>query len=85
MFSANFNHELLVQMVKNGADLLDNSNITLSFQYLECGYLMDLMDDANVSHLKIVNFSKNQLVHLYLVVVGVAEEQSVVNWFIGGQ
>jgi len=71
-FPADINKEGLIHLVKRKTGL-DNSYIILSFQHPEQGYVMSIMDDSDLRHLKSIICSCNSVMHLFLVV----EEQVV--------
>lgn len=74
----NVDHLLLIQMVKNKTGLL-NSQISVSFQHPEFGYVVDIEDDSDVMKLKQVMYEETkQPVHLYVSVIGVFPEEQVV-------
>ncbi|KAL4575704.1 hypothetical protein LXL04_011788 [Taraxacum kok-saghyz] len=74
-----FNHDLLFETVKERAKLADHREISLSFQHPEYGYVIEVENDLDVSTQKTVICSTNKVVHIYLVVDDVPEEQLVVN------
>ena len=75
----NIDHEILLQMVRSKADVL-NSHICLSFKHLELGYVIELGDEIDVFQFRHVMSESKKTLHLYLMVVGEeAEEQAVVN------
>ena len=78
-----FNHDLLFETVKERAKLADHREISLSFQHPEYGYVIEVENDLDVSTLKTVICSTNKVVHIYLVVDDVPEEQVVVNQSTG--
>ena len=71
------NYELLVHMVKERVCLADNQELLLSFQHPHERYVMNIVNDSDVSMLKwVINDSKKS-VHLYTV-VSAPEVQEVV-------
>ncbi|CAI9261521.1 unnamed protein product [Lactuca saligna] len=63
----NFDCRILFDLVKSKAKMF-NSNISLSFQHPVHGYVMNILDEADVHQLRNVVSETKEIVHLYLEV-----------------
>nr|KAJ0224515.1 hypothetical protein LSAT_V11C100049030 [Lactuca sativa] len=61
----NFDCRILFNLVKSKANVF-NSNISLSFQHPVHGYVMNILDEADVHQLKNVISETKEIVHLYI-------------------
>nr|KAJ0190380.1 hypothetical protein LSAT_V11C800453860 [Lactuca sativa] len=71
----NFDCRILFDLVKSKAKVF-NSNISLSFQHPVHGYVMNILDEADVHQLKNVISETKEIVHLYLEVFQGLVEQT---------
>nr|KAJ0195675.1 hypothetical protein LSAT_V11C700383390 [Lactuca sativa] len=71
----NFDCRILFDLVKSKAKVF-NSNISLSFQHPVHGYVMNILDEADVHQLRNVIFETKEIVHLYLEVFQGLVEQT---------
>ncbi|CAI9279642.1 unnamed protein product [Lactuca saligna] len=74
----NFDCRILFDLVKSKAKVF-NSNISLSFQHPVHGYVMNILDEADVHQLRNVISETKEIVHLYLEVFqGLVEQTEAV-------
>ncbi|CAI9274108.1 unnamed protein product [Lactuca saligna] len=74
----NFDYRILFDLVKSKANVF-NSNISLSFQHPVHGYVMNILDEADVHQLRYVISEMKEIVHLYLEVFqGLVKQTEVV-------
>nr|KAJ0201578.1 hypothetical protein LSAT_V11C600327670 [Lactuca sativa] len=71
----NFDFRILFDLVKSKAKVF-NSNISLSFQHPVHGYVMNILDEADVNQLRNVISETKEIVHLYLEVFQGLVEQT---------
>ncbi|CAI9272486.1 unnamed protein product [Lactuca saligna] len=71
----NFDCRILFDLVKSKAKVF-NSNISLSFQHPVYGYVMNILDEADVHQLRNVISETKEIVHLYLEVFQGLVEQT---------
>ena len=67
LLSPNFDRRILFDLVKSKANVF-NSNISLSFQHPVHGYVLNIVDEADVHQLRNVMSETKEIVHLYLEV-----------------
>ncbi|CAI9301273.1 unnamed protein product [Lactuca saligna] len=73
----NFDCRILFDLVKSKAKVF-NTNISLSFQHPVHGYVMNILDEADVHQLRNVIYETQEIVHLYLEVFqGLVEQTKV--------